>query len=162
MAKRSLSFLALGLILTLPAIPCHAKLGESLAPCVAEYGKPTSEIDPSGPRLPADLHIANFKKEGYDTIVTFIKGISTGENFSKEDRSVLSAKEVTAILQADTAGGRWTQDATQKEFWHRLDGALATYPPNPKSGDSLGLMSQVLDKPFKENHPIPPSAHPPP
>jgi hypothetical protein len=88
----------------LSALPCQARLGETLDQCIARYGQPVyNGPDPQG----VGEGTTRFEKNGYLICVFFLKGIVAFEMFYKHGDDYYSNDEKDAILQADSAGGKW-------------------------------------------------------
>jgi hypothetical protein len=115
------------ILLLLATLPLRANLGESVAQCVARYGKPAgySEARPSFP-----FGTLFFVDGGYALIV-FLGGTKeVGARVTKQDKSAFSDAELKNIMAADSIGAGWTAAASSDPTclrWTRVDKATALY-----------------------------------
>ena len=88
-------------LFTLMLLPARANLGETVAQCVARYGRPVgySEANPHSP-----FGTVAFSAGGYTLIVFLLSGKEVGARVSKKDNSEFSEAERKNIMSADVGG----------------------------------------------------------
>ena len=91
------------IMLALTAVPCSARLGETLDQCVARYGPALSSFDTWSKGAFGDKSVT-FSKNGYLVVVTFSQNKAVCEFFSKLDKTDLSETEQGALLDLESKG----------------------------------------------------------
>ena len=114
-------------LLSLTLLPARANLGESVAQCVARYGRPVgySEATAHSP-----FGTVAFSATGYTLIVFLLNNKEVGARVSKQDKSAFSDTEMKNIMGADSAGSQWTSTTSSDPTsltWTRGDKATALY-----------------------------------
>src|SRR5476651_2293424 len=89
---------------SLLTIPLRANLGETVAQCVARYGKPIGYSE-AGSKSP--FGTVAFTAAGYTLIVFLIHDKEVGARVSKMDKSAFTDAEMKTIMDADSAGLPW-------------------------------------------------------
>ena len=115
------------LLFCLLTIPSRANLGETVAQCVARYGKPGSFTEASAK---APFGTLTFVAGGYALIVFVANDKEVGARVSKIDKSAFTDSEMQAIMSADSAGGAWTSTPSDDPTclqWSRSDHATVLY-----------------------------------
>jgi hypothetical protein len=110
------------------ALPLRANLGDTVAQCVARYGKPLSFSEPGG-KSPFGTLI--FEATGYALIVFLLNNVEVGARVSRVDKAAFTEPEMRNIMASDsTSSLSWTpttsDDPTCLE-WLRPDKATALY-----------------------------------
>jgi hypothetical protein len=117
------------IILLAPSLG-HANLGDTLAKCEERYGPPVPGQDRPDSSGVGDV-ILTFQKNGCVMHMILVRGYVGGESFEKADRSPLTEKEKSALMEAEAHGWAWAKNtAAAGENWLRTDGAVATYVPS--------------------------------
>jgi hypothetical protein len=115
------------LFLCLLTLPAQANLGESVAQCVARYGRPIhfSEATATTP-----FGTLTFTAGGYALIVFISNDKEVGARVSKIDKSAFTAAELQNIMGADAGDSKWTSTAIDDPTclaWTRGDQAKVLY-----------------------------------
>jgi hypothetical protein len=108
-------------------IPLRANLGETVAQCVARYGKPVgySEAHAQFP-----FGTVAFTAGSYTLIIFLMDTTEVGARVSKVDKSAFTDDEIKTILNADSATAPWistTSDDPTCLKWGRNDKATVLY-----------------------------------
>ena len=108
-------------------IPARANLGETVAQCVARYGRPVgySEAGPSNP-----FGTVVFAAGGYTLMVFLIGDKEVGARVAKQDKSAFSDAELKTIMDADLGSTPWTSTKSEDpgtQRWTRADQATILY-----------------------------------
>jgi hypothetical protein len=114
-------------LLCLLTMPLRANMGETVAQCVARYGKPVgfSEASATNP-----FGTLAFTAADYTLIVFLLDGKEVGARVSKRDKSAFTDAEMQTIMSADSAGTPWTSETSDDPAclqWGRADKATALY-----------------------------------
>lgn len=108
-------------------LPSHANLGETIAQCVARYGKPVNFTEASA-KTP--FGTVTFVAAGYGLTIFVANGKEVGARVTKVDKSPLSDTDLQNIMAAESGPSAWTptksKDPTCLE-WTRSDKAEALY-----------------------------------
>jgi len=119
---------SLGFALT-PSV-CQARLGETMEQCVARYGQRDLMQDTTPPSNVVGDSIADFKKDDYNIIVTFLHGVVGSEMILKKDNSDFSDTEIKMFLDSESGGSSWNKlpkeyltDKIGVEHYVRADGS---------------------------------------
>jgi hypothetical protein len=115
------------LFFSLLTLPVHANLGETVAQCVARYGRPVG-FSEANAKFP--FGTVAFSATGYTLIVFLIKDKEVGARVSKQDKSAFSDAERQNIMAADSDGTPWvttTSDDPTCLRWIRGDQATVLY-----------------------------------
>jgi hypothetical protein len=115
------------ILFSLLTIPLRANLGETVAQCVARYGKPIgySEASTKNP-----FGTIAFTATGYTLIVFLHDNKEVGARVSKTDKSAFTQAEMQTIMGADSAGTPWTSAVSDDPTclrWGRGDRATVLY-----------------------------------
>lgn len=108
-------------------IPLRANLGETVAQCVARYGKPIGYTEASA-KLP--FGTVAFSATGYTLIIFLSKDKEVGARVSKNDKSAFTDAELQTIMAADSSDSPWTPTASSDPTcieWIRSDKATVLY-----------------------------------
>ena len=108
-------------------IPLRANLGETVAQCVARYGKPIGYTEASA-KLP--FGTVAFSATGYTLIIFLSKDKEVGARVSKNDKSAFTDAEMQTIMTADSSGLPWTPTPSSDPTclqWTRGDKATVLY-----------------------------------
>ncbi len=134
------------LLVILLTLPCRANLGDSVAQCVARYGKPVHFTEATD-KVPFGTLI--FTAAGYGLVVFLTGTTEVGARVSKLDNSAFSATDLQNIMAADTGGSAWTSIESQDPSclrWTRADHATALYD---KDKHVLIFTSEQMSKDLK-------------
>jgi hypothetical protein len=108
-------------------IPSRANLGETVAQCVARYGRPVGYSE-AGAKNP--FGTVAFAAGGYTLIVFLVGDKEVGARVSKQDKSVFSDAEMKTIMDADSGGSPWSPAKSPDPSclsWSRADQATVLY-----------------------------------
>ncbi len=115
------------ILFSLLTIPLRANLGETVAQCVARYGRPVGYSE-AGAKSP--FGTLAFTATGYTLIVFLINNKEVGARVSKLDKSAFTDAEMKNIMDADSAGSPWTSAPSDDSAclrWTRADKATVLY-----------------------------------
>jgi hypothetical protein len=115
------------IFLCLLTLPLHANMGETVAQCVARYGKPVGYSEASATNPFGTIVFAAGK---YTLIVFVVKEKEVGARVSKQDKSAFGDDEIQTIMNADSDGTPWTTAKSDDPAclrWERGDKASALY-----------------------------------
>jgi hypothetical protein len=115
------------IFLCLLTLPLRANLGETVAQCVARYGKPVG-FSEAGAKNPFGTLV--FSATGYTLVVFLLNTREVGARVSKSDKSEFAPAEMQNIMSADTGGSAWTpttSDDPSTLRWIRADKATVLY-----------------------------------
>ncbi len=119
--------LRIAILLVLLSVPLRANLGETVAQCVARYGRPNGYAE-AKPNFPFGTMV--FRAGGFDLIVFLSNNVEVGARVSKSDKSVLNDVEMQNIMSADAGPGAWTSTPSSDPdnlTWVRPDKSTVTY-----------------------------------
>ncbi len=88
---------------SLLTVPLRANLGDSVAQCVARYGKPAGFTEANA-KLP--FGTMGFTATGYTLIVFLLNNKEVGARVSKQDKSPFTEAEMQQIMGADLGGSQ--------------------------------------------------------
>jgi hypothetical protein len=145
------------ILFSLLTIPLRANLGETVAQCVARYGKPVGFSEAS-PKFPFGTVV--FIAADYTLIVFLFDNKEVGARVSKRDKSAFTEAERQTIMSADSVGTPWTSTASDDPTclcWGRGDKATALYD---KAKHILIFTSEAMAQAIHAAPP--PVAHPSP
>ena len=115
------------LILCLAASPAWAKLGDTEAQCVAQYGPilATNTMNANG----LAMRVLIFRKDGVRFTVALMHNKEVGLTIKKEDHSEFTDKEIQLFLDSDSTNQEWTKsnELTINWVWVRGDGSGCSY-----------------------------------
>jgi hypothetical protein len=109
------------------ALPAQANLGETLAQCVARYGKPVHYSEATE-KIP--FGTLTFEAAGYALIVFILNDKEVGARISKMDKSAFSDVELQNIKASDSGGSQWISSPSDDPAclqWSRNDHATVLY-----------------------------------
>ena len=109
------------------SLPLRANLGETVAQCVARYGKPVGFSEASGKN---QFGTVVFVATNYTLIVFLLNGKEVGARVSKTDKSAFADAEMRTIMAADSDGSPWTSETSEDPTclqWGRADKASVLY-----------------------------------
>jgi hypothetical protein len=115
------------ILFSLFTLPVRANLGETVAQCVARYGKPVGYSEASN-KSPFGTLV--FTATGYILVVFLINTKEVGARVSKLDKTAFTDAEMQNIMDADTAGTPWTPTTSDDPTclrWTRADKATVLY-----------------------------------
>ena len=115
------------LFFSLLTIPVRANLGETVAQCVARYGRPIG-FSEAGKNTPFGTLV--FSSTGYTLVVFLLNTKEVGARVSKLDKSAFTDAEMQNIMGADSAASPWTPAASDDPTclkWTRADKATVLY-----------------------------------
>jgi len=108
-------------------MPLRANLGDTVAECVARYGKPIGFTEANA-QFP--FGTLGFAAADY-TLVVFLLGTKeVGARVSKQNKSAFTPAEMQNIMAADTAGLQWISTPSADPTcltWTRGDKATVLY-----------------------------------
>ncbi len=115
------------LFLIFLTLPVRANLGDTVAQCVARYGKPDhySEATPNNP-----FGTLIFTAGGYALIVFLLNNVEVGARVSKKDNSAVTDAELQTVMGAASNTPPWTTTASRDptcQAWTRADKASVLY-----------------------------------
>ena len=147
------------LLFSLLLLPARANLGETVAQCVARYGRPVgySEANSKSP-----FGTVAFSAAGYTLIVFLISDKEVGARVSKQDKSAFSDTEMKNIMNVDSDGSPWTVTVSPDPTcltWNRADKATALYD---KDKHVLIITSREMDAALHAAAPPSGTTPPPP
>jgi hypothetical protein len=142
--------IAVALCFVLTPSVCQARLGDSYEQCIARWGR-SATVDIQGIIPPESKGVSNitfkvFSKDNYQFFVGFLNGVVCYERISKYPSVKFTVDELSAILNAETAGLQWTSDPNSdpnNPLWVRTDGAWALYNVDP-------CFMKVVSKEYRE------------
>ena len=114
-------------LFTLMLLPARANLGETVAQCVARYGRPVGYSEANGH---SPFGTVAFSAGGYTLIVFLLGQEEVGARVSKKDNSAFSDAELKNIMGADVGGSQWTPGTSPDPSsltWSRGDKATVLY-----------------------------------
>jgi hypothetical protein len=109
---------AVALSFAFGASVCHAKIGDTLEQCIANYGQPLKSKNQTWP-VGSTAYL--FKKDNWIINLVIFNGIVGYETISKRDKSDFTAAEIKALLDSESDGLSWTKKSP-------LTGALRIAP----------------------------------
>jgi len=142
-------------------IPLRANLGDTVAQCVARYGKPIGFTEANA-KFP--FGTLAFVATDYTLIVFLLDTKEVGAKVSKQDKSAFTPSEMQNIMAADTAGSPWTSTPSADPTcltWTRGDKATVLYDKQKHILIFTSTeMANALHQPPPANPPVKPVVPP--
>jgi len=115
------------ILFTLLTLPLRANLGETVAQCVARYGRPVG-FSEANPKFP--FGTIAFSATGYTLVIFLVGDKEVGARVTKQDKSGFTTAELQGIMGADSGGTPWAVAASSDPSclrWTRSDKATVLY-----------------------------------
>lgn len=108
-------------------LPLRANLGDTVAQCVARYGKPVGFSEASA-KSPFGTVV--FTAAGYTLVVFVAQNKEVGARVSKVDKSAFTDAEMQTVMNAESSTSPWTPTPSADPTclqWKRADNATFLY-----------------------------------
>jgi hypothetical protein len=134
-SMRTLVIVAVALVYVLTASDCKARLGETLAQCIARYGQPVPTTENYLKAVPVCDSAVLFQKSGFNVVVYILHGDVGAEFITKMNASALSDTEKQTLLDSESNDSTWDRSEKQSpgidEAYLREDGKACAFYTNP-------------------------------
>jgi hypothetical protein len=148
--------LIISFLLSLGTTSAWARLGETESAVVERYGTPHFRL------LRGWCEEVTFQANGFTIVVTFIKGVSRGENFSLPGQSITD-QQVSDLLEANSEGYLWDEVAKAdlvppaKKMWKKPNGSTAVLSGSSFEFKTIDLINAQAEEDKAKEKPAAPS-----